>query len=479
MLKSHTKTSKTVPKSWPTAGEYTEALQHPRLCFSDPELQTGQVDKKLMGMPCGSDGNAAIVFELRCASNIYAIKCFKRAVSDRQQHYDELSQCLAKISSSYLIHFSYIHNIIRVRNEVFPIVRMEWVNSEQLGQFVEQSILQRNSLISLANNFRCLVNEMERIGIVHGDLQHGNILVEPSGDLRLIDYDGMCVLPLPSVLPVERGHSNYQHPERLRSGYYKENTDAFAAQVIYLSILAVEADSKLWGDFNNGENLILTSNDFSSPGQTPIWKRLHQSPDSEVRRLTTQLEQECRGSVSTVASLATLFSSIAPPTSTAPPTASVPATPWYQQQRSPSSSQSPSSASPAVTPNTPAPSVSTPSTSGSVVPNPSPTATRSQPVTPPPLTITASPGVRPRQPASHPTTIISPVSPWLSAPTATPPIPAQAQWEDNASRNLRLIIIGVGLIALLVAAGVIFLMPRFFPLQQGSTELPHAVNTVK
>lgn len=150
-----------MPKAWPTAGDYTEALQHPRLCFSDPELQTGQVDKKLMGMPCGSDGNAAIVFELRCPSNTYAIKCFKRAVSDRQQHYDELSQRLAKISSPYLTQFSYIHDIIRVRNEMFPVVRMEWVNSEQLGQFVEQSVSHGNSLISLANNFRCLANELE------------------------------------------------------------------------------------------------------------------------------------------------------------------------------------------------------------------------------------------------------------------------------------------------------------------------------
>lgn len=315
------------------------------------------------------------------------------------------------------------------------------------------------------------------MGIVHGDLQHGNILVEPGGDLRLIDYDGMCVLPLPKVLPVEQGHSNYQHPERLRSGYYKENTDAFAAQVIYLSLLAVEADSKLWGDFNNGENLILTSNDFSSPGQTPIWKRLHQSSDSEVRRLTTQLEQECRGSVSTVASLATLFSSVAPLTSTAPPIPSVPATPCYQQQVPLSSSQSPSSASPPVTPNTPAPSVPTPSAYRSVDPNPSPTATQSQPVTPPPPP--APSGVRPRQPASHPTTTISPVSPWLSAPTATPPIPAEAQWADNASRNLRLIIIGVGLIALLVAAGVIFFMPRFLPLQQDAPKSPRAVNTAR
>lgn len=455
-----------MPKAWPTAGDYTEALQHPRLCFTDPELQTGQVNKKLMGMPCGSDGNAAIVFELRCASSTYAIKCFKRAVTDRQQHYSELSQRLGQISSPYLTQFEYLSDVVRVRGQLFPAVRMEWVSPDQLGQFVGRCISQKQSLFSLVNNFRSLVNGIECLGIIHGDLQHGNVLVEPSGALRLIDYDGMCVLPLPKVLPEERGHSNYQHPERLRSGYYKENTDAFSAQVIYLSLLAIEADSTLWKDFNNGENLILTSNDFSSPGQTPLWNRLHQSPDTEVRRLTAQLEQECRGPVSTVASLAALTPPVAAPASAFSTTS--PALPWYQQQ-APSTS---SHASPLPTANIPTSPVPHPPVFTPVTPQP---PSQSQPVAPP---VPSSTGTTRHRPVIHPTTTVPPVSPWLTPPASTTPVIAQARWDDNASRNLRLIIIGAGLVALLVAAGVIFFMPKWLSRQQQAVKPRVPMNTM-
>ncbi|MBK8035367.1 MAG: hypothetical protein IPK17_38860 [Chloroflexi bacterium] len=50
--------------------------------------------------------------------------------------------------------------------------------------------------------------------MVHGDFQHGNIVVGAGEAIKLLDYDGMLVpgaIELPSG---EIGHRHYQHPSR-------------------------------------------------------------------------------------------------------------------------------------------------------------------------------------------------------------------------------------------------------------------------
>jgi len=167
----------------------------------------------------------------------------------------------------------------------------------------------------------------------HGDLQHGNILVDGSGQIRLVDYDGFFLPALRGRPPGEVGHANYQHPERLQKGYYEENADAFSALVIYLSLLALPLDSGLW-QFHNGENLILKADDLQRPWQTPVWSRLRGSPDAEVRRLAAELAQFCRGPVADVPDLETVLQRL--PTRPAPAPGSVAALPVSRPAVTPS-----------------------------------------------------------------------------------------------------------------------------------------------
>lgn len=410
-----------MPQQWPTAGDYAQALQNPHVCFRDPQMQAGRVKKHLMGMPVGSDGNAAIVFELSCPTNTFAIKCFKRAATDRQQHYNELSQQLRHLSSPYLTDFSYLPDTILIKGEWFPLLRMAWVSPNQLGYHIEQSIAQGKSLSSLANAFRSMMREIGQLNIVHGDLQHGNVLVEPGGQLRLIDYDGTCVLPWRGTLPDERGHPNYQHPERLRSGYYEANTDAFAAQVIYLSLLALEVEPSLWSDFNNAENLLFTAKDFGNPSRTKIWSRLLLSPNTEVRRLTAKLDEACRAPIATIASLESLLTS-----------------------SSPSVTSPPSNASPATT-------------------------------------ATHNPSTAPTGGTGASTLPVAPVWVTHSAGATTTAIPgalSKEGWDDNSSRRLRWILISITVLAVLVGAGIIIWLKQVLSTQQSASTTRPLTQTI-
>ena len=436
-----------MPQQWPTAGDYTTALQNPKNCFKDPQFQSGQVGKKLMGVPVGSDGNAAIVFELRCPGVTYAVKCFKRAVSDRQQHYNELSQRLNAMSSPFLTDFTYLSDTILVRGEWFPVLRMAWVNPNQLGNHLEKCLAQRTPLAPLANSFRELVQEIRQLNIVHGDLQHGNILVELNGHLRLIDYDGTCVLPWAGAFPDERGHPNYQHPERLRDGHYERNTDAFASQVIYLSILALEAEPGLWQNFNNAENLIFTRSDFDNPGGTPIWNHLRQSSNSEVQRLTEKLEEACRDSVHAVVPLEDLLTPPAPR-----------ARGWKSYAASTSTIGSPSAATAGV-------------------------AQQGASTSIPGTTISAPAVGGPNPPAGVSTGAKSPFAPSVGTPLGGLPIapiwaaqghtgavpqtgtPMQERWDDSLPRQLRSVLLLVALIAIALGVSVFLWLRQIVPSQ--------------
>src|SRR5690606_7363358 len=109
-----------------------------------------------------------------------------------------------------------------------------------------------------------------------GDLHSGNLLVDPwSHSVTIIDYTSVWCPSLSGRPTIEIGVPSFQHPGRVRSGYWGRNQAGFAARVIYLSLLLIAANPTLWRDFHiEGENLLFTGpSDFESR-DTAIWKRI-------------------------------------------------------------------------------------------------------------------------------------------------------------------------------------------------------------
>ncbi|HYN88670.1 MAG TPA: hypothetical protein VER55_09075, partial [Ardenticatenaceae bacterium] len=292
---------------WPSPSDYSTAIQNPQNNCSDPILRQGKPTVNQLGLPVGASGNFAVVYQMESSGTRYAVRCFIRPVTDQQQRYDALTRSLESVSLPGLVDFAYLPEGIRVRGRWYPVVRMEWVSGQHLSRYVAAHLHQGAVLEQLAARFRSMVEAFGSARMAHGDLQHGNVLVDAQGQMRLVDYDGLFVPALRGKPPGEVGHPNYQHAERIRDGYYEENVDAFAARVIYLSLLALRADPTLWS-FNTGENLIFLAGDYKQPGRTPIWSRLHASPDPEVRRLTVELEGFARGPVAAIPAWKRLYS---------------------------------------------------------------------------------------------------------------------------------------------------------------------------
>ncbi|MCY4436319.1 MAG: hypothetical protein OXE05_03180 [Chloroflexi bacterium] len=331
--------------SWPGITDFSEAVQNPRLCFKGTELEAGTVAVNQRGMPLVYSGSFACVYSVSVNGGAFAVRCFTREVKDQQTRYNQLSDYLINVLPPAFVHFEYLEDGINLKGHWYPIVKMEWVQGEVLSAFVDSKLKEPDTLRRVAAQWRGgTTASLRGLRIAHNDLQHGNVMVQADGNIRLVDYDGMFLPQFRGERSPELGHKNYQHPQRSAADY-DDYVDNFPTLVVYLSLLAVAADSKLWS-FYNDDNLIFTGNDYADPGSSAVFDRLKKSRDPAVVKLTERLEEYCAlPDVKAVPDLETILQDIPPSTApsspaTASATKSVPAT-----KLTPSSAPRPSAAS--------------------------------------------------------------------------------------------------------------------------------------
>ena len=294
---------------WPGVTDFSEAVQNPRLCFHGTELEAGEVAVNPRGMPLVFSGAFASVYPVSVGDRTYAVRCFTREVKDQQQRYGALSTYLLNVLPPSFVHFEYLERGISVRGSWYPIVRMEWVEGRLLSSFVQSSLGEPDALRRVAAQWRGgPTASLRGLRIAHNDLQHGNVMVQDDGNIRLVDYDGMFLPQFRGERSAELGHKHYQHPRR-GADDYDENIDNFPSLVIYLSLLAVAADPGLWA-FHNEDNLVLTRQDYADPGASQAIARLRGSPDPLVSRLTDRLIDCCGVPVGQVPDLETVLEEI-------------------------------------------------------------------------------------------------------------------------------------------------------------------------
>lgn len=298
----------------PSNAEYKDAIQGPRFCFADSDLRSCEPYPGRHGLPWHATGNFGAVFRLRCpkSSRQWAVKCFTREVSaDRGVRYKQIQSHFGGHSlpgprrPQELVDFAYVAPGIRVRGTWYPIIKMEYVDSDNLSAFVERHLGNSHVLADIAALWLRLSIALRTAKVAHGDLQHGNVkvLTRPSGvhELKLLDYDGIFIQSLAGHPPGEIGHENYQHPARLKGGAYNAEVDRFPNLVIYTTLrcLALDVGRPLWGEFNNGENLLFRKEDFQLPSTSLLFKRLL-ALGGPVRPLVGRLALASQGSLEQV-----------------------------------------------------------------------------------------------------------------------------------------------------------------------------------
>lgn len=268
----------------PQGGDYFRALQSPR-CFPHPSLAGSTVRMRSRGTsgPVLISGRCGVVCDVAHRGRRYAVKCFTEQIRDLSERYDAISGRLASIGQPWKIAFEFIPEGIFVDGNHYPVLKMDWVEGMTLEQYITAHLGNRGELARLQQRFQAVVRDLADAGIAHGDLQHGNILVLPNGELRLVDYDGMFVPGARHLGSTERGHPNFQSP--FRATQYGPHLDRFSAWVIDLSLRALVIDPSLWQAAQGGdEALLFTESDYADPRASKILQLLGRKSDPLLRR---------------------------------------------------------------------------------------------------------------------------------------------------------------------------------------------------
>ncbi len=251
---------------------YQEAVEHPGLVFADPDLRLCAPECDAMGLPKARSGNMAVVFRLQGQGGDWAVRCFQHLRSEQGERYAEISRRLRGGHLPYFVPFAFQERGVLVAGSWQPIVKMAWAGGERLDAYLRAHLGDRSALEDLAASWLHLLHDLEQGGIAHGDLQHGNVLVD-SGRLVLLDYDGMYVPSLAARPSLELGHPNYQHPGRSHQDFGPW-LDRFSGWVVFLSIAALACRPELWREQGAGDEcLLFRREDFLDP-HAAVWQRL-------------------------------------------------------------------------------------------------------------------------------------------------------------------------------------------------------------
>jgi len=282
-----------IPRYWPSARHFTEVIQCPSVCFSHPVLRKTLPAVDRLGMPIVTSGQFAYVYKLKSMNGggDFAVRCFRGYLGDRDQRYRAIQEHVLSSPVPYLSQFSYASEGILVGGTRFPILFMQWIEGPTLDLYVSEMLHRRDVLLHLADEWLRVVNSFQASGIAHGDLQHGNVIVE-HGQLRLIDHDGIFVPRMNGWSACEVGHQHYQHPRRT-AAQFDENLDNFSALVIYLTLLSLAERPGLWEEYHD-ENLLFTKADFADPSSSTLFAKVREI-GTEHSRLADVLAKAAAG----------------------------------------------------------------------------------------------------------------------------------------------------------------------------------------
>ena len=291
----------------PSALDYQGAMQDWREVLGDPELRGAVPDRdSVWGTPLAISGGFALTFPMTLAlGGRVAVRCFHRGSGTLEERYRAISAVIAGLPTRVRGHFvgvGYQAQGIRVRGRWWPVVRMEWAGGVTLGEYLEahrgEPVRMRALKGGVRRLARTLDGTLEGIGIAHGDIAPGNVMVEegPGGlVLRLIDYDGMWVPALAGVGSAERGQVNFQHPGR--GGQWELGLDRFGFISLYVALGALAAEPGLWEETGSGpETVVFRRADHVGEVAGVLGRLCGQGfADAGVRGQARQFASVCRG----------------------------------------------------------------------------------------------------------------------------------------------------------------------------------------
>lgn len=273
----------------PSRTEIVTAMSN-SVCLKANELKGGSVIKKGSRVVQYAGGYNNVFPFIDKEGKKVAVRCWCADIDQAKERCQRISEFLKKDTSQYFVNFKYVDNALLIAGTLHPVVVMDWVDGLTLKNYVNEQKPSKSLFLDLAEKFLDMVKYLHSRNIVHGDLQHGNIMVRPDGSLVLIDYDSMSIDSLNGFTDVVKGLPGYQHPARDKNQLLTPKLDYFSELVIYLSLNIFANNPELWDEYVDTEDLLFSMEDFADLKQSMLYQRFANSANPTISQLMKQLK---------------------------------------------------------------------------------------------------------------------------------------------------------------------------------------------
>ena len=158
-----------------------------------------------------------MVFPLNKGNEKWAFRVWHVPLKDVKNRYISISEHLNKHKLKYFADFSFVGEGLLVNGQLLDTSRMKWVDGMLLKDFIASNLQDKTSLDTLAEDFLQMNVDLRKCSISHGDLQHDNIIITDTGEIKLVDYDSVCVPEVQGQAELVSGLKGYQHPSSTNS----------------------------------------------------------------------------------------------------------------------------------------------------------------------------------------------------------------------------------------------------------------------
>jgi eukaryotic-like serine/threonine-protein kinase len=285
------------PVRWPDASAYAIAAREVETFFGPVELRSAVLRRSPLGLPLPATGRNAAVFKATVDDADLAVRVFTRPPNEGAERYRRIGEHILPLEGVLFPNVRWIDDGVHVSGTTWPMIRMDWVEGMTLDHWVGAHLDDPALLRDFVSRWDRLFTFLEHSRIAHGDLQHGNVLVDAQHRIRLVDLDGLWIPELADLPADEFGHVHFQHPGRLTERVWGERMDGFAALLIAVSIVALSHRPELWDAYNDGGNNLIFRNDDFADLEAPIWDDLARLDDpvlaARIAKLRQALGAEC------------------------------------------------------------------------------------------------------------------------------------------------------------------------------------------
>ena len=262
----------------PTIPSIRTSVENQSVLILDEHAKNGIFKRDARGRLIAYTGGFSVVFPYETVNKEkWAFRCWHSDVNNTQRRYEIISETIQKTKLDFLCDFEYIEKGINVEGKVYQTTRMRWIDGITIKDYICKNRNSKHLLTELADKFLGMTRTLHNLSLAHGDLQHGNILVDKNHRLYLVDYDSFYCPELQGEADNVTGLPDYQHPARISNKSVSEKLDYFSELIIYLSILAIAENPTLIDKYKvaDADRLLFAKEDFADIKNAPIYKDIY------------------------------------------------------------------------------------------------------------------------------------------------------------------------------------------------------------